>query len=106
MPLNLIQQIDINTDKLTLSALNEKVALLLRILNLTDKDISLVLMSDQEIATYNEKYRVKKGPTNVLAFPAKDLKDTLPLEISSNELGDILILRHRHFKGDEFKFTC
>jgi probable rRNA maturation factor len=45
-----------------------------------DAELSLVLADDAALATLNAKYRRRKGPTNVLSFPA-----TPPL------LGDVVI---------------
>lgn len=64
---------------------------LLRLLSLTDKNVSIVLMGDTEIASFNRNYRDKQGPTNVLSFPAQDVKAALPFSIPENDLGDILI---------------
>jgi pyridoxine 5-phosphate synthase len=56
---------------------------LLALLKLTGRPVSIVLMDDAEMTGYNQTYRRKQGPTNVLSFPAAaDL---------NGELGDILI---------------
>jgi probable rRNA maturation factor len=39
-------------------------------LDLDDSDVTVCLVSDREIAQMNEAYRKKKGPTDVLSFPA------------------------------------
>ena len=39
-------------------------------LDLQDSDITVCLISDEEIARMNEAFRKKKGPTDVLSFPA------------------------------------
>jgi pyridoxine 5-phosphate synthase len=62
---------------------------LLYLLHLEKAEVSVVLMSDAEMAGYNEQYRKKKGPTNVLSFPAEQADDGFV--ISEAELGDILI---------------
>ena len=54
------------------------------------QDFTIVLVDDQTIAEYNYNYRKKKGPTNVLSFPAGDGDGHFPGQ-SSDELGDILI---------------
>jgi len=41
-----------------------------RELRIPDSEITVALVSDQEIAHWNERYRQKKGPTDVLSFPA------------------------------------
>src|SRR5580700_1595160 len=39
-------------------------------LDLDDSDVTVCLVSDLEIARMNEAFRRKKGPTDVLSFPA------------------------------------
>jgi probable rRNA maturation factor len=39
-------------------------------LDLGDADVTVCLVSDREIARMNEAFRRKKGPTDVLSFPA------------------------------------
>jgi len=39
-------------------------------LGLQDADVTVCLVSDAEIARMNETFRKKKGPTDVLSFPA------------------------------------
>jgi probable rRNA maturation factor len=39
-------------------------------LGLSQTDVTICLVSDAEIARMNEAYRKKKGPTDVLSFPA------------------------------------
>lgn len=48
-------------------------------------EIALVLVSKQEIQSYNKDYRNKDKPTNVLSFPSG-----VPIEIA-DILGDIII---------------
>ncbi len=62
---------------------------LLHLLHLEKAEVSVVLMSDAEMAGYNEQYRKKQGPTNVLSFPAEQADDGFV--IPEAELGDILI---------------
>jgi probable rRNA maturation factor len=40
-----------------------------RELKLENSDVSIAFVSDREIARWNERYRRKKGPTDVLSFP-------------------------------------
>ena len=58
-------------------------------LELPQTEVSLVLLSDEEMAAYNEQYRQKQGPTNVLSFPANE--GDPGFIVPDNELGDILI---------------
>jgi probable rRNA maturation factor len=39
-------------------------------MNLPDAGVTICLVSDAEIARMNERFRKKKGPTDVLSFPA------------------------------------
>jgi probable rRNA maturation factor len=41
-----------------------------REMDLRDSDVTICLVSDREIARMNETFRQKKGPTDVLSFPA------------------------------------
>ena len=41
-----------------------------RELKIADAEITVAFVSDAEIAKWNESYRNKKGPTDVLSFPA------------------------------------
>src|ERR1051326_6018042 len=41
-----------------------------RELELQNVDVSIAFVSDAEIARWNENYRHKEGPTDVLSFPA------------------------------------
>ena len=41
-----------------------------RELRIADSEITVAFVSDQEIAQWNERYRKKSGPTDVLSFPA------------------------------------
>jgi len=40
-------------------------------MNLGNSDVTICLVSDAEIARMNEAFRKKKGPTDVLSFPAE-----------------------------------
>jgi len=59
------------------------------LLELSQTEVSLVLLSDEEMAAYNQQYRQKQGPTNVLSFPASE--GDPGFVVPDNELGDILI---------------
>lgn len=49
-------------------------------------ELSICLINEEEMGNYNQQYRKKSGPTNVLSFPTDIAKD-----IESNLLGDIII---------------
>lgn len=51
-------------------------------------ELSVRIVDEAESAELNERYRGKRGPTNVLAFPAD-----LPEEIDVPFLGDLVICR-------------
>lgn len=62
---------------------------LLKIVNLTDNELSILIVSDSRIAELNTAYRHKEGPTNVLSFPMRD-EDEDDLQ-GPALLGDIVI---------------
>ena len=85
MPLHILDQTDeigcpVNTDLLL-----RRGEQLLALLDQETKEVSLVLLDDAAMADFNERYRHKPGPTNVLSFPA----DNAPGQ--EYELGDILV---------------
>ncbi len=85
MPLHILDQADeigctINTDLLL-----SRGEQLLALLDQRKKEVSLVLLDDAAMADFNERYRHRQGPTNVLSFPA----DNVPGQ--EYELGDILV---------------
>lgn len=49
-------------------------------------ELTVRVVSREESAALNERYRTRAGPTNVLAFPSD-----LPAEVASPYLGDIVI---------------
>lgn len=55
-------------------------------------ELSLRLTSDREITIYNNQYRQKNQPTDVLAFAALESELISPLELTESlYLGDIII---------------
>jgi probable rRNA maturation factor len=48
-----------------------------REIGLRDSDVTVCLVSDAEIARMNEAFRKKKGPTDVLSFPAGETRRAL-----------------------------
>ena len=55
-------------------------------------ELSLRLCGDREIATFNQQYRQKDRPTDVLAFAALESELILPQEFAESlYLGDIVI---------------
>lgn len=53
-------------------------------------EISIAIVSEDEIAQLNEKYRSKQGPTDVLSFPCDDVA-TIVADDEPIMLGDIII---------------
>jgi probable rRNA maturation factor len=62
-------------------------------LGLGTADVTICLVSDAEIARMNEAFRKKKGPTDVLSFPAVARRRPVTLRrvIDTAHLGDIAI---------------
>lgn len=89
MPVNLTRTPATTAHRLNLMLLQQQGNALLALLQLGKAEASIVFMSDGEMAGYNEQYRKKKGPTNVLSFPVEQggQEPMLP----EAELGDILI---------------
>lgn len=71
--------------------LAKRAAWLLRRLSLADKNVSIVLMGDRDMASYNSRYRQRQGPTNVLSFPAGPAPGQPAIALTEHEIGDILI---------------
>lgn len=90
MALNLLFQIDTDPYGLNRSLIRCRAEKLREILRLQKKHVSMVFMEDAEIASYNSRYRRKKGATNVLSFPADDLPDEFAAA-SGRDIGDVLI---------------
>jgi probable rRNA maturation factor len=55
----------------------------------SEAELTICLVSDAEIARLNRKFRRKRGPTDVLSFPAKERKKTE--SDGGRFLGDIAI---------------
>lgn len=62
---------------------------LLSELKLPEKSLSLVLLTDTQMAAYNQQFRDKEGPTNVLSFPAGFPEEAYAA--LCGDLGDVLI---------------
>ena len=73
---------------LTRKKLKKMVAFILRRLDVTDGELSIVFASDAEIAKLNRVYRKKNVPTDVLSFSMLEGKR---LKNESAVLGDIVI---------------
>lgn len=75
------------TPEVSFKKIQQDAEILLRLLEVQEKELSLLLTSDRHMAELNSAWRNRQGPTNVLSFPMADsngqLNDTL--------LGDIII---------------
>jgi probable rRNA maturation factor len=63
---------------LSVGALEKFLRQLRQELRLGDAEVTVCLVSDAEIAGMNELFRKKSGPTDVLSFPAVQLRKPLP----------------------------
>ncbi|WLE99281.1 MAG: pyridoxine 5'-phosphate synthase [Candidatus Electrothrix communis] len=74
-----------------------RILFLLQEIDKSESTVSVVFMDDPAMTAYNQQYRFKPGPTNVLSFPAAHNQDerdeTQPFIPGglAGELGDILI---------------
>ncbi|NIA04834.1 MAG: pyridoxine 5'-phosphate synthase [Proteobacteria bacterium] len=91
MSVNLSFQHDNDTRPVSRGLLVKRAAWLLRRLAQADKDVSIVLMGDRDMASYNSRYRQRPGPTNVLSFPAGPPPGQPAIALTEHEIGDILI---------------
>ena len=69
--------------------IKRKMAKLLEDLGFLDKELSILLTSDQTIARLNEAYLGRQGPTNVIAFPMEEQPQGN--QAISPMLGDIVV---------------
>lgn len=60
-----------------------------------DAEVTLLLVSDEEMRAYNKRFLDRDGPTDVLAFPVEDLKPGVVPDRESMDppllLGDIIV---------------
>jgi probable rRNA maturation factor len=68
-------------------------------------EVTVLLVSDDEMASYNERFLTRSGPTDVLAFPVEDLKPGVAPERDVNDppllLGDIIVAPEYIFRQAE-----
>ena len=82
-------------------------------LGLGQECVAIRLINDREMARLNETYRDKKGPTDVLSFPAEERRRPSNLrqrlkKVRDAQLGDIalsLVMAKRNAKQYGRKFT-
>jgi probable rRNA maturation factor len=60
-----------------------------------DAEVTLLLVSNDEMTSYNKRFLDRDGPTDVLAFPVEDLKPGVVPERDHHDppllLGDIIV---------------
>ncbi len=71
-----------------MSKIQQKARDILNVLECHDAELSVLIVDDPEIATLNQKYLHRSGPTNVIAFPMHT--DVFP-NINPGLLGDVVI---------------
>lgn len=58
-------------------------------------EVTMLLVSDEEMSSYNKRFLDRDGPTDVLAFPVEDLTPGVVPDVDTNGppllLGDIII---------------
>ena len=83
-------QIDNNQNKIKIDKrkFRSTVLKILKILDCTNKEISLSFTDDEQIKKLNKQYLGKNNPTNVISFPLQEGEYS---EINPNILGDIVI---------------
>lgn len=59
--------------------------------NKADYNLNIVIIDDAEMSWFNEQYRQKSGPTNVLSFPFADGAEIDLAFLDVKELGDVII---------------
>ena len=77
-----------NRKTVLLSKTKKAAQAILNALDYPDAELSIVLVDDPQIATLNQDYLNRSGPTNVIAFPMRE--GDYP-DISPNLLGDVVI---------------
>jgi probable rRNA maturation factor len=60
----------------------------LNALGCPESELSILIVDDHEIATYNQQYLNRTGPTNVLAFPMQEGEFS---DVTPELLGDVVI---------------
>jgi probable rRNA maturation factor len=82
--------------------LGQFLARVQRELGITGAEVTICLVSDAEIARMNQVFRKKKGPTDVLSFPAiaRSRPARLPRKPAPRASGTKRRERARYFLGD------
>ena len=70
MPVQVLDERAQKTPEVDSDSLRRICLRLLAAAGLAHNAVSVVLLDDERMAAYNQRYRNKAGPTNVLSFPA------------------------------------
>ncbi|MCG6974212.1 MAG: rRNA maturation RNase YbeY [Desulfobacterales bacterium] len=73
---------------MAMTKIQQKARDILNVLECHDAELSVLIVDDPQIATLNQKYLHRSGPTNVIAFPMHT--DVFP-NINPGLLGDVVI---------------
>ncbi len=68
--------------------MKEKAQAILNALDSPEGELSILLLDDRQIATLNQDYLQRQGPTNVIAFPMREGEFA---EVNPQLLGDVVI---------------
>lgn len=87
---------DEQTEQVGLSDLHSLAELVMREEGLPeDAEVTLLLVSESEMAVYNQRFLDRDGPTDVLAFPVEELIPGVAPEVDPQGpplmLGDVLV---------------
>lgn len=77
-----------NRHRIHLDDMERKATIVLDALGAPEAELSLLIVSDEEIADLNKMYLDRSGPTNVIAFP---MRDGAFSDVNPNLLGDVVI---------------
>ena len=77
-----------NRHKIDHNKIKTKAEIILKALGSPDAELSVLIVSDQEIAELNKRYLGRAGPTNVIAFPMREGPFS---DITHHLLGDVVI---------------
>jgi probable rRNA maturation factor len=73
---------------MAMTKIQQKARDILNVLECHDAELSVLIVDDPQIATLNQQYLHRSGPTNVIAFPMHT--DVFP-NINPGILGDVVI---------------
>ncbi len=74
--------------EISLKQIQQRAKAVLNALDFPDGEISILLVDDPQIATLNQKYLDRQGPTNVIAFAMREGEFS---HLTPHLLGDVVI---------------